>query len=235
MKTILIGHRGVMELRPENTLSSFKEALRYPYISMVELDVYRLPSGELVVIHDNKLDRTTNGKGYVMKKSFSYIRSLDAGEGEKIPTLEEVLDLIDKKVVVNIELKGSGTAQGVAETLERYIENGWKIQNFIVSSFYPTELKKIKELMPDINIGIILDKSHKGYAKLAEKMEVFSIHPKVELVTKKFLDDAHKHGFKVFAWMLKSPEKIRKMEKLGVDGIFVNNPEFAWNVLQKVL
>ncbi|MEK7140829.1 MAG: glycerophosphodiester phosphodiesterase family protein [Patescibacteria group bacterium] len=233
MKTILIGHRGVMELRPENTLSSFQEALRYPYISMVELDVHRIPSGELVVIHDNKLDRTTNGKGYVMNKSFSYLRSLDAGDGEKIPTLEEVLDLIDKKVVVNIEIKGSGTAQGVAETLERYIENGWKIQNFIVSSFYPTELKKIKELMPDINIGIILDKSHKGYVKLAEKMEVFSIHPKVELVTKKFLDDAHKHGFKVFAWMLKNPEKIRKMERLGVDGIFVNNPEFAFKILQE--
>src|SRR6056297_2287931 len=102
-----IGHRGAMGYEPENTLRSFKKAIELN-VDMVELDVYVCSSGELVVIHDDKVDKTTNGKGYVSEKSFDELRKLDAGMGEKIPTLQEVLDLIDKRAKVNIELKGKG-------------------------------------------------------------------------------------------------------------------------------
>ena len=81
MKPILIAHRGASEIEPENTLASFKKALEFPFVKMIELDVYAIPSGQLMVIHDNKVDRTTNGKGYIMERSFAYLRSLDAGRG----------------------------------------------------------------------------------------------------------------------------------------------------------
>ncbi len=109
-----IGHRGACGYEPENTLRSFKRALDLQ-VDMVEFDVYTLAGGEIVIIHDDKVNRTTNGHGYVLDKNFEEIRKLDAGQGEKIPTLEEALDLIDKKCQVNIELKG-------AELPSRFIE-----------------------------------------------------------------------------------------------------------------
>src|SRR5271169_4061192 len=113
MKPILIAHRGASAIEPENTLAAFKKALEFPFVKMIELDVYAIPSGQLMVIHDDKVDRTTNGKGYVMKSSFEYLRSLNAGRNrgkvEKIPILSEVIDLVDRKAKVNIELKGRNT------------------------------------------------------------------------------------------------------------------------------
>ena len=90
MKPILIAHRGASEIEPENTLAAFKKALVFPFIKMIELDVYANPSGELMVIHDDKVDRTTNGKGYVMESSFEYLRSLDAGGEPLAPTVSSL-------------------------------------------------------------------------------------------------------------------------------------------------
>ena len=95
-----IGHRGAMGYAPENTLKSFKKALELN-VDAIELDVYICKSGELVVIHDDKVNRTTNGKGYVAEKTFKELRALDAGEKEKIPELKEVFDLVNKKVNIN--------------------------------------------------------------------------------------------------------------------------------------
>ena len=151
-----IGHRGAMGHEPENTLCSFQKALELG-VDMIELDVYVLKTGELVVIHDDKVDRTTNGHGYVIDKSFKEIRSLDAGQGEKIPTLNEVFGLVDKKVPINVELKGEGTAIPVAKLIEQYInDKGWTEEHFLVSSFDHPELKKFKELKPNIRIGALI-------------------------------------------------------------------------------
>ncbi|MBA6363297.1 glycerophosphodiester phosphodiesterase, partial [Colwellia sp. BRX8-8] len=106
---------------PENTLRSFKKALALN-VDAIELDVYVCKTGELVVIHDDKVDRTTNGIGYTEDKTFVELRQLDAGKGELIPTLEEVLDLVDKSVIVNIELKGRSTAIATYQVIDKYIK-----------------------------------------------------------------------------------------------------------------
>jgi glycerophosphoryl diester phosphodiesterase len=230
---MLIGHRGAMALEPENTLASFARALTFPEVTMVELDVYALPSGELIVIHDDKVDRTTNGKGYVMQKDFIYLRSLDAGKGEKIPTLEEVLTLINKKVQVNIELKGENTAQPVHEVIERYVkENGWSYEHFIVSSFNHLELVTFKKLLPEVRIGFLFVGIPLDLAEFAEKNGGYSINPNNEFINQVLVDDAHKRGLKVFVWTLKDDDEIRRMRDLGVDGIFVNDPQFALDALK---
>jgi glycerophosphoryl diester phosphodiesterase len=246
MKPILIAHRGASAMEPENTLASFKKALAFPFTKMIELDVYAIPSGELMVIHDDKVDRTTNGHGYVMESSFEFLRSLDAGGGrgqgkskssrrrEKIPTLNEVLDLINRRVKVNIELKGENTAEPVKKILQEYLAKGWKHDDYLVSSFNHEELRKFKRLLPEIPVGVLFVGIPLGYAKYAQGIKAYSIHLSVEFANQEMVDDAHRRGIKVFCWTLEEADEIERMCKLGVDGIFVNDLKFAYGVLRKL-
>jgi glycerophosphoryl diester phosphodiesterase len=243
VKPILIAHRGASASRPENTLAAFEKALEFPFVKMIELDVYALPTGQLMVIHDDKVDRTTNGRGYVMESSFEYLRSLDAGSGslkskrgrkrERIPTLHEVLDLIDRRVKVNIELKGENTARPVKQAIELYVAKGWRQDDFLVSSFHHEELKKFKRLMPRIPVGVLFVGIPLGYAAYAQKIKAYSLNLSIEFMNKKIVDDAHERGLKVFCWTLKEADEIERMCQLGVDGILVNDPEFAYSVLTR--
>ena len=129
---LCIGHRGAMGYAPENTLKSLTKALELS-ADWVEVDVHYVDN-HLIVMHDDRLERTTNGEGPLADKSYSYLRSLDAGEGERIPTLDEVLDVVWGKASINIELKGPGTAQPVMELLRKRISPAWGIENFLISS-----------------------------------------------------------------------------------------------------
>jgi len=220
-----IGHRGAAGYAPENTLSSFKKALELD-VDAVELDVYACKTGELVVIHDDKVDRTTDGKGYVVSKNFEELRALNAGNGQKIPLLEEVLDLIGNKVIVNVELKGGDTAESVSKIIGKYIkEKNWNKDNFFVSSFNHPELKKFKELMPEIKIGAIIVGIPEAYAEFAEKLGANSVNLSVEFINQEFVDDAHKRGLKVFVWTVNDIDDIERMKALAVDGIFSSFPD----------
>lgn len=220
-----IGHRGACGYEPENTLRSFRRALELK-VDMIEFDVYTLAGGEIVIIHDDKVNRTTNGQGYVLDKSFEEIRKLDAGQGEKIPTLEETLDLIDKKCQVNIELKGVGTAESVWAVIEKYVtEKGWNYEDFFISSFNHHELKKFQELAPKVRIGVLIVGLPIDYAVLAEKLGAYSINVSQEFINKEFVADAHQRGLKIFAFTVNDVDDIKRMRDLGVDGIFSNYPE----------
>jgi glycerophosphoryl diester phosphodiesterase len=220
-----IGHRGAMGYEPENTLLSFQKALDLG-VDMVELDVYVCKTGELVVIHDDRLERTTNGRGCVWEKTLEELKNLDAGKGQKIPTLKEVFDLINKKVQINIELKGENTAEPVSEAIKYFIlQNGWKEEMFLVSSFNHQELKKFKELMPNIRIGILITEIPINYAKIAQDLNAWSINPSMEFINQTFIDDAHSRGLKVLIWTVNSSEDIKRMKSLGVDGVFSNFPD----------
>lgn len=251
-----IGHRGAMGYEPENTLRSFKKAIELN-VDMIEFDVHVCKTGEIVVIHDDKLDRTTNGKGDVSKTSFKELRKLNAGKGEKIPLLQEVLNLlcptklirvkhraqyttttnkldgsfcccsiIDKKVKVNIELKGKGTATPVFEVIETYVkENGWSYNDFLISSFNHYELKKFNKLNPKVKISVLTEKISNEVVKFAEKINAYSVNPSIEFVNKKFVDNAHKRGMKVFVWTVNNADDIERMKQLNVDGIFSDFPD----------
>lgn len=224
-KILKIGHRGAAGYEPENTLASFQRALELG-VDAVELDVYVCKSGELVVVHDDTVDRTTNGKGEVQEKTFDELRSLDAGKGQKIPTLQEVLDLVDKKVIVNIELKGPNTAGPVAKVIEEYIkQKNWIEDLFLVSSFNHPELLKFKKINPNIKIGALIEKIPEGGAKFAQDLGVYSVNICAEFVNQKFVDDAHVSGLKVLVWTVDDADDINKIKSLGVDGIFSNFPD----------
>lgn len=220
-----IGHRGVSGYAIENTLQSFKKALEFD-LDMVEFDVLICKTGEVVVIHDYRIDRTTNGKGYVRDKTFQELRSFELGDGQKIPTLQEVLDVIDKKVKVNIEIKGEGAARPVHNVIETYKrENGWEDSDFLISSFNHYELQEFSKYNPDIKIGAVIAGIPIGYAQCAQKINPYSLHPSKEFINRELVDSAHKLGMKVFVYTVNEPEDIDRVKALGVDGIFSNFPD----------
>lgn len=145
-----IGHRSARAYVPENTLKSFKKALEIG-VDAVELDVRKTKDNQLVVIHDADIKRTTNGEGLVSAFTLMEIQGFDAGSGEKIPTLEEVLDFLDKKAKVFVELKESGIEEQVLAIVK---EKGLE-KNVIITSFIEEALKKVRELNGNVETGLI--------------------------------------------------------------------------------
>jgi len=220
---LCIGHRGAMGHAPENTLSSIRKALELG-VPCIEIDVYNVDQ-HLVVFHDDRLERTTNAEGYLYEQTFEYLRTLDDGEGQRIPTLEEVCDEIDSKACLNIELKGPGTAAPVAALISRYVEKGWHKETFLVSSFNHRELLDVKRLDGDIKLGALIRGLPVDDAKFAQDLGAYSVHPALDFVDQRFVDDAHHRGLKVYVYTVNHPEDITRMHKLGVDGVFSSFPD----------
>lgn len=225
---LIIGHRGAMAYEPENTLRSIARAIDLG-ADMVEFDVHALPSGELMVFHDRALDRTTNGHGLLAHHSFRELRRLDAGMGERIPTLEEVLDLVGRRVPVVIELKNIGAARRTADVINRYVhERGWPPDRFIVSSFHHPELYEFKrQHAPDVAVVAPLATVPLRYAAFAEELQAFAITPDIDHISQELVDDAHRRGLKVFVYTIATYEDTLLMQQLGVDGVFSNAPDVS--------
>ncbi|RJO59222.1 glycerophosphodiester phosphodiesterase [Candidatus Parcubacteria bacterium] len=222
-----IGHRGACGYEPENTLRSIKKALGLG-VDMIEFDVYVCKSGELVIIHDDTVNRTTNGQGFVIEMTFEELRRLDAGKGEKIPTLQEVLNLINGQVQVNIELKGAGTAEPVAKVMKDYLSKSltsWTPEHFLVSSFNHFELQTFHRIIPEIKLGALICALPITLAQFAQDLGAYSLNPSIEFLNQAFIDDAHNRGLKVFVYTVNLPEDIARMKAMDVDGVFSNFPD----------
>lgn len=223
-KLFCFGHRGAGGHEPENTVRSVRRALELG-ADGVEVDV-QLADGQLLVIHDDTLERTTNGHGRVAAKSFAYLRSLDAGLGERMPTLAEIFDAVNRRAIVNVELKGPHTAAPVAALIAEYVnERGWRYEDFLVSAFNHEQLREVKRLRPEIRTGALIEKAPRNLAKLADELEAWSLHAGKRLVTKKLVAETHRCGLKLFVFTVNEPKDIARMKTLGVDGVFTDFPE----------
>ena len=223
-KLFCFGHRGARGREPENTLRSVRKALELG-ADGIEVDVH-LVDGQLMVIHDDTLERTTNGSGPIAGRTFAFLRSLDAGHGERIPTLEEVFDVVKRRGVVNVELKGPGTAVPVARLIEQYLKRpGWSVEDFLVSSFDRGQIRQTRELLPELRAGLLIDKLPKGLMEMARELGVWSIHPSKRCVTLKLVDDAHQCGMKVFVYTVNQLREVAAVARLGVDGVFTDYPD----------
>jgi glycerophosphoryl diester phosphodiesterase len=223
-KLFCFGHRGARGHEPENTVRSMRRALELG-ADGVELDVHFV-DGHLVVIHDDTLDRTTNGHGRLMDKSFAHLRSLDAGLGERIPTLAEIFDAVNRRAIVNVELKGPHTAAPVAALIADYVDrHGWRYEVFLVSSFHPVRLQEVRRLCPQIRLGALTVKASRDLAPLVEDLHAWSLHAGKDCVTVGLVEDAHRLGLKLFVFTVNEPEEIASIRALGVDGVFSDFPE----------
>jgi glycerophosphoryl diester phosphodiesterase len=224
---LCIGHRGAMGHEPENTLLSIRKALELG-VDAVEIDVYNVED-RLIVIHDRDLSRTTNGTGYIENCSWAYLRSLDAGKGEQIPTLEEVLDTVNRQVIINIELKGRNTATLVTNLILKYIQQGWSFADFLVSSFNHYELNQVTAIEPKIKIGMLIYGLPWGYIKIAKKLAAEIVISGLDYVNVELVTAAHQQNLLIWVYTVNQPRDFELMRTLGVDGIFTNYPDLMNN------
>ena len=215
-----IGHRGAAGHAPENTLLSFEKAVLLG-CDMTELDVHICKSGELVVIHDETVDRTTDGIGTVSDLTLNELKLLDAGQGEEIPTLYEVLSLLKGMIGLNIELKGLGTAKPVYDLVK---ELGWK-NDLTISSFNWDMLKEYRVLDSNAKLGVLTFNNHGEALDLAEKIDAYSINPYHGLLQEKYVEEAHNKGFMVYSWTPNKESEIKLAIQKGVDGVISDYPD----------
>ena len=227
MKTNILkmGHRGAMAYVAENTLESIQKALAFN-VDGIEIDVHTCATGELVVFHDFTLDRMTNGTGEITKRSLSELKQLKVNGDFQIPTLNEVLDLVGNKYLINIELKGKQTASKTCKLIKHYIEDkGWDYNNFIVSSFQHHELEEAYRIDKDIPLGVLTQANVAEAIEFAETIKAVAIHPNFALLTFKNVKYAQAKGYKVITWTVNDEATIMRMKDYGVDGIISDNPE----------
>jgi glycerophosphoryl diester phosphodiesterase len=214
-----IGHRGAKGHKPENTLISFEKAIDFN-VDGVELDVHLSLDGKLIVIHDETIDRTTPNNGFVKNSTSSDLKELG------IPTLIDVLDLVNRRCFVNIELKGIGTSKPVVELITHYIsEKNWKYTDFLVSSFDWKMLEEVRLLNPKIRIGVLTEVAVSETLAFAKKIKAVSIHPDYALLSRENVDLMQENGFKVFSWTVNSTEDIQKIKSFNVNGIISDFPD----------
>lgn len=222
---IVIGHRGAAGHEPENTLRSIARAIEFG-ADWVEIDV-RAVADQLIVLHDDRLERTTDGHGPIEAVDFPALRRLNAGKGERIPLLTEVIDLIDARVGLNIELKGAGAASAVMALVHDYVARrpDWR-GRFLLSSF---DLEQTDQVSPaaDWRIGVLFKEPADAALARALRLGAWSINPSLRQVTPQLVHAAHAHGLKVLVYTVNRESDLRAMRQLGVDGVFSDYPDRA--------
>ncbi|WP_432672674.1 glycerophosphodiester phosphodiesterase [Flavobacterium sp. SM2513] len=224
-KPLNIGHRGAKAYEPENTLVSFQKALELN-ADGVELDVHACKSGELIVFHDFTVDRTTNGTGAVSDLTLTELKKLRINGTIEIPTLDEVLAFFNKSHFINIELKGTHTAQLVCDCIERNRQqNNFDYSNFIVSSFQREELATVAQYNSKIPIGVLTQASVEQALDWADEFEAIAIHPHFSLLTTENVALTRQKGYQIYTWTVNELEDIQRVKQLGVNGIITDFPD----------
>ncbi|KFN20179.1 glycerophosphodiester phosphodiesterase [Aeromonas bestiarum] len=220
----IIAHRGASGLAPENTLKAIRLALALG-AQAIEIDVQRA-DGELWVFHDRRLERCTDGSGVLTAQSRAYLASLDAGEGEGIPTLWQVMQAIAGQAELHIELKGAQTADEVARLTRRAeTELGFAPTQWVVSSFHHPELARFAALRPDIRLGALTATIPLTLAKFAAELGAWSLNCDLDFVDEALVMDAHRRGLKVLVYTVDHTADLTVLAAMGVDGIFTNRPD----------
>jgi len=232
----VIGHRGAAGIAPENTLKSFSTALDHGCCA-IELDVYTSHyldgSPELLVIHDKTLNRTTNGSGFVGEFDVEYLRSLNAGEGERIPLLAEVVSLLHDHAsqtgttpALNVELKGPNTAAPLASSMKLPdMSKMLASLPLLVSSFDHHEVLKFRELQPTCEIALLYRRYRDDWAKAARAAKASAINIDRKIATQERVGAIRDAGYAVFVYTVNTVAEAEKLKAMGVSGVFSDRPD----------
>lgn len=223
---LVIAHRGASGHRPENTLPAFALAVEQR-ADMIETDLHRTRDGAVVITHDEEL-AGLGGRGEIADASLADIRALDAGGGERVPTLDELLDSFGERIPFNLELKRGtrGAYQGLeAATLAAVSERGL-LGRTLFSSFYDPVLARLRALAPEARLGLLVSCRfpHDAIAR-AKALGAEALHPEQPLVDRRLVEEAHEAGLRVFVFTVDDEAEMERLLRLGVDGLFTNFPE----------
>jgi glycerophosphoryl diester phosphodiesterase len=233
-----IAHRGASAYEPENTLRAFDRAIEMG-ATMLELDVHLSLDGHPVIIHDADLSRTASGTGRVVDMTLDQIKRFDVGQGERVPTLSEVIELVRGRAELYIELKGQHTPGPVVTALQAA---GFADQA-IVGSFYPWLPQRVKFLDPTIRTSILIRREvqPEDFIEWALAVEADYVHPCWEkasptphkLLTQELISGIRQRGLGVVLWHEERPAELRELVKFDVDGICTNTPDVLAAILQE--
>jgi glycerophosphoryl diester phosphodiesterase len=224
-KPLVIAHRGASGERPENTPSAFTLAVEQG-ADMIETDLHRTRDGAIVVTHDEELSGL-GGRGEIADATLAEVRALDAGGGERVPTLAEVLDRFADRVAFNLELKRGtrGYYEGLeAEALAAVRARGL-LGRTLFSSFYDPVLERLRALEQRARIGLLISRRapQRGVER-ARALGAEALHPEAVLVDRALVEAAHGAGLAVYVFTVDDPDDMRRLLALGVDGLFTNHP-----------
>lgn len=229
MSTKIIGHRGGTAAYPENTLINFKKAVELG-ADGVEFDVQLTQDGEVVVIHDEQIDRTMTGSGLVKDYNLEELKKMSAGQtfndqfkGEKIPTLREVLEVVKDLEVINIELKNYLPYPKLEEKVIKLVDEFKIREKVIISSFNHYSLQKIQKLQPEIKTGALLMAKIINPVDYAFKRAFDALHLHFLTAEQEVIDKAHFMGMKVNVYTVNNPQYFVELKARNVDGIITDN------------
>jgi len=225
---LIIGHRGASGIAPENTLLSYQTAIEIG-VDMFELDVHQTSDGHLVCIHDYEVDRTTNGSGLVAEMSLNEIQKLDAGQGEYVPLLSEVLDLAFNRVMINIELKVPDVEREVIDLVKQKHMN----DQIIISSFLHGTLQKISDIDRKIKTAVLVHTLFDDIIDYVVDLRAVALNPLHYLVTPELVSEAHHENLGIYPWTVNEPGFMIHLARLGVNGIITDFPNVAFDKLKK--
>lgn len=228
-----VAHRGASAERPENTPAAFELAIAQG-ADVLECDVRRTSDDALLILHDAEVDRTTSGSGALREMTAVAARALDAGDGQAIPTLAEVLDLARGRVRVNVDIKEADIVGGAVQA----VRDAEMLESVTFISFLPAVWEQLDQLTPE-SPRIHLVDSAAALASLAMGDAVShsvaaGVGVPYDLVNEGMVDHMHRHGFAVFAWTVDDPDEMRRLIECDVNGIVTNRPAALADVLQAV-
>lgn len=230
-KMKIVAHRGGRRWAPENTLSSFRKSLELG-VDGIELDIHRCKTGELIVIHDEDLQRTTNGAGFIADKTLDELKKLDAGSwydkkfaGERLPLLDEVLKLVQGKTEINIEIKnGFKTYPGIEDDLLKLLETYPYPDKIVISSFDHHCLLNIHKRTDKYRLALLGDCVMVDLPAYAEKIGAKNWHPGFSDTTPESVKEAHEGGLLVNSWTVNTREEWSQAAEMKIDGVITDDP-----------
>lgn len=223
---LVIAHRGASGYRPENTMPAFALAVEQG-ADMIETDLHRTRDGAIVITHDEEL-AGLGGAGEIADATLAEVRQLDAGGGEPVPTLDELLDGFGSRIAFNLELK-RGTRAAYAD-LEEGTLAAVRARNLLdrtlFSSFYDPVLARLRTLAPDARLGLLISRRfpHR-IVERARTLGAEAIHPEAEIVDRRLVEEAHAAGLAVFVFTVDAEPEMARLLALGADGLFTNLPD----------
>ncbi len=236
-ETLVFGHRGAMASAPMNTLASFQLAYKQGAAG-IELDVHLSKDGHLIVLHDFTIDATTDGQGAAADFTLAELKRLDAGSwfspafvGEQIPTLDEVFELVGRKLLINIEIKSRSTeSEAINHAVADSIRSHQMTDRAIVSSFDSRLLQRFIEICPEVMIGYLHSPS--GAADLMDGLAHEARHPWHELIDDAYMSWAKGSGYFVNAWTVNDTQRACALKRLGVNGLITDSPAHIIDALE---
>jgi glycerophosphoryl diester phosphodiesterase len=222
----VIAHRGASAYRPENTLPAYELAVAQA-ADMIEVDLHRTRDGAVVIAHDAELERI-GGRGEIGDASLAEVRALDAGAGQRVPTLEELLDGFGSRIALNLELKqGSrGAYAGLPAVAVAAVRARGLEERTLFSSFYDPVLHDLRRVDPEARIALLLSRhAPEGWIERAHAVGAEAVNPELPLVDRSFVERAHGEGLAVYVFTVDLLEEMQRLLELGVDGLFTNVPD----------